>query len=226
MPTSRRCSPPAPDDCGDGSRDLPRAPRPTAPTWPSRSRRRVVPLSEKLLQRRRAADLRDAEPGPGRRGEPQQRQHGRDLLVEGAQPEDRPVPAHRHAGPGHGSRAARAPASDAGRAPRSGRRVHPPRPGLPPARRRPLHSARFFREFTRAVDRTDLPRIRLHDLRHGWATMALSAGVHPKVVQERLGHSSITVTLDVYSHVHRGSTRERREPGRRPDRRGSALAVG
>ena len=78
----------------------------------------------------------------------------------------------------------------------------------------PLHPARFSREFTRAVVRTDLPRIRLHDLRHGWATMALSADVHPKVVQERLGHSSITVTLDVYSHVHRGSTRERREPGR------------
>lgn len=68
----------------------------------------------------------------------------------------------------------------------------------------PLHPARFSREFTRAVVRTDLPRIRLHDLRHGWATMALSAGVHPKVVQERLGHSSITVTLDVYSHVTEG----------------------
>jgi integrase len=67
----------------------------------------------------------------------------------------------------------------------------------------PLHPARFSREFTRAVDRTDLPRIQLHDLRHGWATMALSAGVHPKVVQ-RLGHSSITVTLDVYSHVTEG----------------------
>ena len=53
------------------------------------------------------------------------------------------------------------------------------------------------------MDRTDLPRIRLHDLRHGWATMALSADVHPKVVQ-RLGHSSITVTLDVYSHVTEG----------------------
>lgn len=43
--------------------------------------------------------------------------------------------------------------------------------------------------------------IRLHDLRHGWATMALAAGVHPKVVQERLGHSSISITLDTYSHV-------------------------
>ena len=51
------------------------------------------------------------------------------------------------------------------------------------------------------------PRIRLHDLRHGWATMALSAGVHPKVVQERLGHSSITVTLDVSATSPRVDTR-------------------
>jgi integrase len=54
------------------------------------------------------------------------------------------------------------------------------------------------------VARTDLPRIRLHDLRHGWATMALSAGVHPKVVQERLGHASVMITLDIYSHVTEG----------------------
>ena len=46
-----------------------------------------------------------------------------------------------------------------------------------------------------------LPRIRLHDLRHTHATLALQAGVHPKVVQERLGHASVKVTLDTYSHV-------------------------
>jgi integrase len=46
-----------------------------------------------------------------------------------------------------------------------------------------------------------LPRIRLHDLRHTHATLALQAGVHPKVVQERLGHSTIAITLDIYSHV-------------------------
>ena len=46
--------------------------------------------------------------------------------------------------------------------------------------------------------------IRLHDLRHGWATMALQAGVHPKVVQERLGHANIGITLDTYSHVTAG----------------------
>jgi integrase len=40
-----------------------------------------------------------------------------------------------------------------------------------------------------------------NDLRHGWATMALLAGVHPKVVQERLGHANIGITLDLYSDV-------------------------
>ena len=43
--------------------------------------------------------------------------------------------------------------------------------------------------------------IRLHDLRHGWATLSLQAGVHPKVVQERLGHANISLTLDTYCHV-------------------------
>jgi integrase len=43
--------------------------------------------------------------------------------------------------------------------------------------------------------------IRFHDLRHTSATLLLAAGVHPKVVQERLGHSQIGITLDIYSHV-------------------------
>ncbi len=43
--------------------------------------------------------------------------------------------------------------------------------------------------------------MRFHDLRHITATILLVAGVHPKVVQERLGHSSIAMTMDVYSHV-------------------------
>jgi integrase len=66
---------------------------------------------------------------------------------------------------------------------------------------RPIHPERFSREFTQTVERSPLPRIRLHDLRHTWATLALQAGVHPKVVQERLGHSNIAITLDIYSHV-------------------------
>lgn len=46
-----------------------------------------------------------------------------------------------------------------------------------------------------------LPDMRFHDLRHSAATMLLVAGVHPKVVQERMGHSSIVMTMDTYSHV-------------------------
>ncbi|MFL6045402.1 MAG: hypothetical protein ACJ72M_09810 [Propionibacteriaceae bacterium] len=55
-------------------------------------------------------------------------------------------------------------------------------------------------------DRT-APHIRLHDLRHRWATMAPQAGVHPKVMQERLGRANIGVTLDTYSHVVAGFVR-------------------
>ena len=67
-----------------------------------------------------------------------------------------------------------------------------------------LHPERFTRGFSDAVRRLGLPRIRLHDLRHGWATLALQAGVHPKIVQERLGHANIGITLDTYSHVVAG----------------------
>lgn len=48
---------------------------------------------------------------------------------------------------------------------------------------------------------SDLPKIRFHDLRHTHATLLLSQGVHPKVASERLGHSKIGITLDLYSHV-------------------------
>jgi integrase len=46
-----------------------------------------------------------------------------------------------------------------------------------------------------------LPRIRFHDLRHTHATHALQEGVHPKVVSERLGHASVGIALDTYSHA-------------------------
>lgn len=55
--------------------------------------------------------------------------------------------------------------------------------------------------FKKLLKKLDLPDISFHDLRHTHATLLLEKGVHPKIVQERLGHSSITVTLDVYSHV-------------------------
>jgi len=53
----------------------------------------------------------------------------------------------------------------------------------------------------RALDKAGLPRIRIHDLRHTAASALLADGIHPKSVQEFLGHSSIKVTLDTYSHV-------------------------
>lgn len=58
--------------------------------------------------------------------------------------------------------------------------------------------------FNNVIRRAGLPHIRLHDLRHTHASLLLRAGVHPKIVQERLGHSSIRVTLDTYSHVMGG----------------------
>jgi integrase len=58
------------------------------------------------------------------------------------------------------------------------------------------------KRFKPALQRAGLPKtIRLYDLRHTCATLLLSAGENPKVVSERLGHVSINLTLDVYSHV-------------------------
>ena len=56
-------------------------------------------------------------------------------------------------------------------------------------------------EWRRLMEQLDVPTIRLHDLRHTHATLALKAGVHPKVVSERLGHATVGITLDLYSHV-------------------------
>ena len=53
----------------------------------------------------------------------------------------------------------------------------------------------------RVIKNAGLKHLRLHDLRHTHATLLLKAGVHPKVVSERLGHANIGITLDIYSHV-------------------------
>jgi integrase len=53
----------------------------------------------------------------------------------------------------------------------------------------------------RLLRKHDLPPVRFHDLRHAHATLMLLQGVHPKVVSERLGHASVGITLDTYSHV-------------------------
>lgn len=71
-----------------------------------------------------------------------------------------------------------------------------------------LHADTLRWHFNKAVKAAEVPTIRFHDLRHTHATLALQAGVHPKVMQERLGHHSITMTLDLYSHVVPGMQAE------------------
>lgn len=68
----------------------------------------------------------------------------------------------------------------------------------------PIHPHRVADAFDAAVKRSKLPKIRFHDyadLRHTWATIALRAGVSPKIVSERLGHASVGFTLDIYAHA-------------------------
>jgi integrase len=65
----------------------------------------------------------------------------------------------------------------------------------------PLHPNGLDHRFRRLVADAGLPWIKLHGLRHTNATVSLAAGEHPKIVQERLGHSTISMTLDRYSHV-------------------------
>ena len=58
-----------------------------------------------------------------------------------------------------------------------------------------------MKNYKRLLKRADLPAIRFHDLRHSAATILISMGVNPKVVQELLGHGSIMTTLNTYAHV-------------------------
>ena len=75
----------------------------------------------------------------------------------------------------------------------------------------PIHPACFSQIFGRRVAAAQVPRIRFHDLRHTHATLALRAHVHPKIVSERLGHSTVAITLDTYSHCIPSMQREAAE---------------
>jgi len=66
---------------------------------------------------------------------------------------------------------------------------------------RPIDSDKLAKRFKSILEQTGLPLIRLYDLRHTGATLALAAGVPPKVVSEQMGHASAAFTLDIYSHV-------------------------
>ena len=65
----------------------------------------------------------------------------------------------------------------------------------------PMRPWTLTRKLQRILERVGVPHIRFHDLRHTCATLLLGKGVHPKFVQELLGHATITITLDTYSHV-------------------------
>ncbi|MGN9793554.1 tyrosine-type recombinase/integrase [Streptomyces sp. OZ13] len=88
---------------------------------------------------------------------------------------------------------------------------------------RPVEPRNVYRSFTRVAASAGLRVIRLHDARHGCATLLTAAGVAPRVVMEILGHSQISITMDVYTHVVQDTQREaishmdrllKRRPGR------------
>ena len=66
---------------------------------------------------------------------------------------------------------------------------------------KPMDPHYLFNHYKRLLKQAGLPDIRFHDLRHTFATLMLGWGIHPKVVQERLGHAHISHTLGTYSHV-------------------------
>jgi integrase len=65
----------------------------------------------------------------------------------------------------------------------------------------PISTRNLIRHFNQALEEAGLLEIRFYELRHTYASLLLAAGVHPKLVQERLGHSQISLTLDTYSQV-------------------------
>jgi integrase len=73
---------------------------------------------------------------------------------------------------------------------------------------RPIEPRNLYRSFTRVAESAGLRVIRLHDARHGCATLLTAAGVAPRVVMEILGHSQISITMDVYTHVVQDTQRE------------------
>jgi integrase len=68
----------------------------------------------------------------------------------------------------------------------------------------PIDPANLRRAWDKIATEAELPALRFHDLRHASATFMLKQGTHPRIVMERLGHSSIRVTMDIYSHVMPG----------------------
>jgi integrase len=68
----------------------------------------------------------------------------------------------------------------------------------------PLHPNTISRAWSNLAKKCGISAARLHDARHSHASIMLKAGIHPRIVQERLGHSTIAITLDTYSHISPG----------------------
>jgi integrase len=72
----------------------------------------------------------------------------------------------------------------------------------------PLEERNVLRRFQAVCDANELPKLRVYDLRHTHASLLIHEGVHPKKISERLGHSSIKLTMDTYGHLFEGSDRD------------------
>lgn len=75
----------------------------------------------------------------------------------------------------------------------------------------PAEERNVLRRFQKVCSDNDLPRLRVYDLRHSHASLLINEGVHPKKISERLGHSSIKLTMDTYGHLFEGSDRDSAE---------------
>lgn len=73
---------------------------------------------------------------------------------------------------------------------------------------RPIEPRNLYRSFLRIAETAGLPKVRLHDTRHGCASLLFAAGVAPRTVMEILGHSQIAVTMNIYTHVSDDTRRE------------------
>jgi len=76
---------------------------------------------------------------------------------------------------------------------------------------KPLHPDTITSRFNLLVDRAGARRIRLHDVRHTYATLALDSGIDPKILSDRVGHANLNVTLGLYVHRSAGLDRDAAE---------------
>jgi hypothetical protein len=125
--------------------------------------------------------------------------------VHGAQ--DRRLRANRATPRPDDHRAARTTETPSRRTSRGWRALERPRPGVRAGGWDTRPPKRISYTFRNAVERAELPYLSRHGLRHTFATVALEAGVLTKVVADVLGHSSATITADLYSHTTEPTTR-------------------